>query len=119
MRSTGINATSNSATGTTTTRPANTISKRSNERRHDECEPVHEPAVQEESRLADRVERVAVLEHRDPRCECLHEIERDEPRHRNQERGIPSATPPSGPSACSAITHGAASSARLPMKAAT
>ena len=86
-RSTGINAASNSPTGTSATRPRNSDHERADERRDDELEPVHEPAVQEEPRLADRVERVAVLEHGDPRCERLHEIERDEPRHGDEEGG--------------------------------
>ena len=66
-RSTGINATSNSATGAIATTPRSAMPERADEGRHDELEPVDEPAVQEEPRLADRVERMPVLEHGDPR----------------------------------------------------
>ena len=86
-RSTGINATSSSATGAIASDAEEHEHKRSDERRHDELEPVNEPAVQEEPRLADRVERMPVLEHGDPQCERLHEIERDEPWHGDEEGG--------------------------------
>ena len=98
MRSTGINAASNSATRSIAADEEDDH-KRASERRDDECETVPEPAVQEESRLADRVERVAVLEDGDPRANACTRWSVTSHGTAIRRAGIPSTTAPSGPSA--------------------